>query len=99
MTRRLALSPRAEADLESLWYFTVREWTVAQAERYLAGLRDVFSLLADHPEIARLRTEIAPPVRLHPYRAHLVIFIATDTAVEILRVVHSRSDWAVLFED
>ena len=99
MTRRISLAPQAENDLVGIWHYTVREWSETQAERYLAGLDDVFALLASQPEIARLRREIVPPVRVHSYRSHLVIFTADEGVMEVIRVVHGRSNWVELLAD
>ncbi|MGQ0565302.1 MAG: type II toxin-antitoxin system RelE/ParE family toxin [Gemmobacter sp.] len=99
MKRRISLAPQAEDDLVGIWQYSMREWSETQAERYLAGLDDVFALLAAQPEIARLRRDTAPPVRTHPYRSHVVIFTADETGLQVIRVVHARSNWSVLFEE
>ena len=42
----------------------------------------------------RLREEISLPVRVHPYKAHLVIYdVGDEDEVIILRVRHGREDW------
>jgi toxin ParE1/3/4 len=96
VSRSLFLRPLAEADLRAIWGYTASNWGVAKAEEYLHGLGQLFTLLADHPEIARERPDLHPPLRLHPYQSHLVIFISTDNAIEVIRVVHNRSNWAEL---
>ncbi len=99
MTRQVALTSTAKADLVGIWRYTVSEWSEAKAEQYLKGLRETFTLLALHPEIARIRQEITPAVRLHLHRSHLVIFVETDDFLNVLRVVHSRSDWRLHWVD
>ena len=99
MSRSLILRPLAQADLRAIWDHTATHWGQAKAETYLHGLGQLFTLLADHPEIARTRKDFRPPIRLHPYQSHLVIFTSTDHALEIIRVVHNRSNWADLFTD
>lgn len=39
------------------------------------------------------RMELDPPVRLHPYRAHLVVYVAEADGVLIVRILHGRQDW------
>lgn len=99
MTRQVALASTAEADLFEIWRYTSNEWSEAKAEQYLQGLWETFALLASHPEIARLRHEITPAVRLHPHRSHLVIYVETDATLTIFRIVHSRSDWQAALAD
>lgn len=95
MTRRLAFRPRAEADLADIWDYTVARWSVARAESYLTGLNDTLTLLCAHPEIAR-QHDFTPPVRLFPYRSHLLVFAADEASVEVIRVLHLRSNWRAL---
>ena len=96
---KLTFRPRAEADLAAIWDYSVATWSEAQAESYLRGLEDTLALLAAHPEMARLRPEFRPPVRLFPYRQHLVVFMAEAGALEVIRVLHARTDWSVLLDD
>lgn len=53
----------------------------------------VFELLAENPYLARERTEFDPPVRLHPYQAHMIAYIIRDDRLLIIRVLHGRQDW------
>ena len=99
MTRRLVLSPKALADLDSIWEYSARTWSAVQADLYLSALDDTFRLLCAHPDIARLRAEFTPPVRLHRNRSHLVIFVVDAGEVNVIRVVHGRSNWGALLEE
>jgi toxin ParE1/3/4 len=54
----------------------------AQAGRYHDELFAVLDLIAANPRIARERDEISPPVRIHRFKAHLVVYrIEDDEAV------------------
>ena len=99
MVLSIKFRPRAEQDLEDIWNYTVARWSADQAISYLEGLKAAIDLLAEFPEMARLRSEFRPAVRLHPVREHLVIYIAHDDALEIIRVVHTRSNWSVLLTE
>lgn len=94
MIRPLLLTPAARADLAAIWQHTAERWGPAQARAYLTGLDRLLSLLAEQPGIARERPEFTPPVRLHRYRSHLVIFRAVPGGLEVLRIAHVRFDWA-----
>ncbi|QNT71077.1 type II toxin-antitoxin system RelE/ParE family toxin [Defluviicoccus vanus] len=43
--------------------------------------------------LARERAEFDPPVRLHPYQAHMIAYIIRDDGILIIRVLHGRQDW------
>lgn len=91
--------PRAEADLSGIWAYTVEEWSESQAISYLEGLDAAIKLLSEHPEIARERKEFSPPVRIFPHRAHLVIYTFNSNTLEVIRVVHARSNWHSLLSE
>ena len=99
MTRGIVFSARADIDRDQIWDFTVEHWSVAQAETYLTGLDHLLRLLAEHPQMARERRDLVPPVRLHKYNSHLVIFTADETTLTVIRVVHSRSNWQALLAE
>lgn len=99
MSRELRLRPAAESDLAEIWDYTEQEHSRAQAIDYLQGLDATLRLLADYPEIARLRDDFTPPVRLHRYRAHIVVYVADKTTLEVIRVLHGRANWDVVLSE
>ncbi len=63
-------------------------------EAYYTKLEFTFQLLADNPKLARQRLELNPPVRIHPFQSHLIIYQIDDNDdVLIIRVRHNREDW------
>ena len=50
-------------------------------------------MLAASPYIAPERGEFDPPVRLHPYEKHLIVYrIEKDGQILIIRVLHRNMD-------
>lgn len=67
---------------------------IDQADAYHADLAALFETLSANPRMARMRSELAPPVRVHRHGAHVVIYlIENESDVLIVRVRHSREDW------
>lgn len=93
------LRPAAEADLSEIWIEGASTWGVAQAEHYADGLFALFDLLVEFPEIARERTEISPPVRIHPSGAHLVIYRREGQGIEIIRILHVHQNFTAYLSD
>ncbi|MBL4720507.1 MAG: type II toxin-antitoxin system RelE/ParE family toxin [Alphaproteobacteria bacterium] len=88
------LSVKAEEDLIHAYREGVRMFGTEQAEKYYVGLERVFRFLSDTPKAARERTEITPPVRVHPYRSHIIVYLINDKGnILILRIRHGREDW------
>lgn len=99
MTRQLILTPAAIADLEAIYRHFSERWGKDQARNYLQSLDCILRLLADHPEIARLRAEFTTPINQYPFRSHLVIFRHDDITLDVIRIVHARSNWQGLLND
>ncbi|MBD8891046.1 type II toxin-antitoxin system RelE/ParE family toxin [Roseibium litorale] len=88
------LSRKAAEDIANIYIEGVAAFGLAQAEKYHAEMETTFELLADNPQIARHRHEIDPPVRIHPFRSHIVIYLIDEEGdVLIVRVRHGREDW------
>lgn len=90
---RYRLTPRALADLDDIWRFSAETWSIEQADRYLDDLVRVFGMIAAMPALARERRDFSPPVRIHVYQSHLIVYIETDGRIHILRLLGERQDW------
>ena len=93
MTHRLILSRRAMADIDDIWEYSAATWSPMQADRYLSGLEGILRLLCHEPGLGRQRREFRPPVKLYPYRSHLIFYQSDVESVDVIRVLHARSDW------
>jgi toxin ParE1/3/4 len=94
VSKAYRLTSTAEKDILAIYLTGFHLFGEAQADRYHRELQMVFELIAQHPEMARERLEIIPPIRVHPHRAHLVIYRIDLEGVLVLRVRHSHEDWA-----
>lgn len=88
------LTRKAEDDIVRIYFEGVRLFGADQAERYHYELEAIFNLIADNPKLARARYEISPPVRVHPHKSHLIIYLTEeDGSVLVVRVRHAHEDW------
>lgn len=89
------LSVAAEEDIIGIAEQGVRLFGFMQAGRYHDDLFALFDLIAANPRMARERLELSPPMRIHPFKAHLVVYkIEDDGDILIVRVRHGHEDWA-----
>lgn len=93
------LSPAAQSDLDGIWDYTAATWSAAQAESYVRGIGETLAMLVQHPEMARERKEIDPPVRLHPYRSHLIVYRIEPDHLAVIHIVHVRQHWQALLDE
>lgn len=87
-------SRAADDDLREIYRTSVRLFGVAQAESYVAMLRNACALLGDFPASAAERRDIDPPVRARSAKSHVIIYeIDGEQRALILRIRHAREDW------
>lgn len=84
---------RADEDLFAVYANGLRDFGEAQTERYLSGLLEAFAFITAYPLSARERREFSPPVRMHVFGSHVIVYAVRQEDVLILRVLHARQDW------
>jgi toxin ParE1/3/4 len=88
------LTVQAEEDIVGIAEAGFRLFGETQALTYHQQLFEMFELIAASPQMARERSEITPPVRVHPFKSHVIIYVLTEPDdVLIVRVRHSHEDW------
>lgn len=96
--RPCRLAPAAATDLEDIWLYTARNWSVEQADRYTDALESVFDTLVAMPEIVRGRREVDPPVHLHPSAQHVFVYRSEADYPIVLRVLGGRQNWQAFLD-
>ena len=86
------LSDKADTDLKDIYKYSYITYGEMPADRYYDGLFARFEFLADAPLIARERHDLKPPVWVHPYGRHLIVYQARDGHILIVRVLHQSMD-------
>ena len=89
---RILKQSLAEQDLIEIWLYTLNEWGEYQADKYLDDLDAAIRLLAEQPLICRERTELNPPVRIHHHAHHLIVYLALEDGINVVRVLHESMD-------
>jgi toxin ParE1/3/4 len=93
---RIQRTPRADQDLEELWFFIAQD-DPAAADRWIDTLEEKIRLLADNPLMGPARPDIARELRYHPVGNHLLLYRVIQGGIEIVRVVHGARDLLDLF--
>ena len=92
MSGTYSLREFALADLEAIWVYTVEQWGIEQAERYLQGLFGCFEELAANPRFGRERSEVKAGYRSFPQGRHVVFYLIVPKGVEVIGIVHQSVD-------
>jgi toxin ParE1/3/4 len=90
-SRQYRLSPLAETDLEEIWLYSLRNWSLEQADRYHAVIVAAFDELAAGVKAGR-RVDVREGYFKYAVGAHLIFYRPSDSGIEIIRILHQRMD-------
>ena len=88
MATQYKLRQAARGDLKSIGRYTLKHHGKIQRDRYLAGLKERFELLADNPHFGRPRDEIKTDYHCSDYGKHIVFYLIQKEYVEIVAILH-----------
>jgi toxin ParE1/3/4 len=89
---QLRLTPKAEADLEGIWIYTLETWGRVQAEEYLLSLERTFGQLCANPLLGLSNEDIRPGCRCMQMTSHSIFYRPTRDGLEIIRILHRSMD-------
>lgn len=88
------LTSKAALDIELLYEDGLLKFGRSIADQYIHELKTILTLIAENPQIARVRHEITPPARVHPFNAHVIVYTLNDGNLPlILGVKSAKSAW------
>lgn len=85
------LSPLAEADLEEIWLYTFRQWSLEQADDYHRGIIRAIEGLASRRNVWQKST-IRNGYWKYPVGKHVVFFRNPDGFLDVIRILHEKMD-------
>jgi len=92
-SRPITLRPKAIADLEDIFNYSVQEFGITRAEHYILELNEAFTNLADGPHIGNDYGYVKPDLKGVAVVSHIVFFKYTDTQLIVIRVFHKSMDY------
>jgi toxin ParE1/3/4 len=84
------LSQAADDDVRHIYIEGATRFGRAQADTYHERLSRTLDLIGANPRIGRERVQIVPPVRIHPYGAHIVVYEIADDGAVLISVPGSK---------
>jgi len=88
---RYRLSPLAERDLEDIWRYTARTWSIDQADRYVADVMAAVEQLATGARAGR-RVDAREGYFKYPVGSHVIFYQRSGAALDVIRILHQRMD-------
>ncbi len=92
MPAKFTYSLSAERDVRTIYLDTAKEWGIAQADKYDAGLEQSVHLLAENPDLGRRCDEIRTGYQRHEHDRHVIFYRKRKTDALIIRILHDRMD-------
>ena len=89
---KLVVSPRAQADIDDIWEYTVRRWGERQAETYIGLIKEGVDVIAENPAVGRPCDDVRPGYRRYPVGSHVLFYRVREEDVVVVRILHQRMD-------
>ncbi|WLQ15421.1 type II toxin-antitoxin system RelE/ParE family toxin [Hahella aquimaris] len=86
------LRPKAEADLVSIYQFSLKEWGADKAEAYIREINEAFLTLVNNKTLGSDRSYVRPSLRAYYVGSHVVFYKPTVYGVAVIRVLHQSMD-------
>ena len=86
------LSRLAQKDLEDIWIYTARNWSVHQANKYYKNIFQEIERISQNSDIGRSIRTIKELHQIHPVKSHIIIYKLENNSVWIDRILHKRMD-------
>lgn len=80
-------------DLNSIWEYTVGEWSEEQADKYYTSLKFACIQIGENPDLGKEYQEIKSNLFGLRTGKHIIFYqIVHEQEVEIIRILHERID-------
>ena len=82
------LTPDAKSDFIEIRRFTIKQWDVAQSQKYLSELRQTILLLAETPTLGRSRPDVGADVLSFPQASLVIYYVLHEQQLVVFGVLH-----------
>lgn len=90
---QVVLSPKAKADLSDVWYYTLAEWGISQAEKYVRELWATMQKQASDSSTSVDISHVRKGYRKAKSGSHVIFFKLTNAGIDVVRILHQRMDF------
>ena len=86
------LSRLASRDLENIWEYTFKNWSLKQADNYVKQIMIQISNVCSNPQLGRQISSIKLGHRIIKINYHFIVYKVEGQYLKIDRIVHERMD-------
>jgi toxin ParE1/3/4 len=90
---KVKLRQEAIEDLNSIWYYTLEEWSESKADKYYSNLKFDCFQLAENPKMGKEYDVINKNLLGLKSGKHIIFYQQISVnEIEIIRILHERMD-------
>lgn len=100
MAYNVQISGRAEEDLDNIFHYYVEEFSETSALKVMKSLQDAINFLYVSPLgyidfDLKVHRRIFPQgnLRMIPSKHYLIFYLVREERVDVLRIIHSKTDY------
>lgn len=87
------ISARADSDLDDIWLYTDKNWSLEQARKYYNLIMDKIEYLAANPSRGRTVYLGGKNYKHARVKSHLIFYReVSPSEIEVIRILHKRMD-------
>lgn len=90
---QVVLSPKAKSDLSEIWDYTLSEWGIDQAEKYVRDLWEAMQQQACDSSTSIDISDVRNGYRKAFSGSHVIFFKLTGDGIDVVRILHQRMDF------
>jgi len=87
------LSELARNDLEDIWEYSFKNWSIKQADKYITQIIKEIENICQNPLIGKSISTIKPNHRMLRVNFHLIIYKVASDGLKVDRILHERMDF------
>lgn len=92
MILEFELSKLALKDIDSIWQYTAKQWSVKQANQYYQQIFKEINLICKSPKSGKSIKEIKEHHRVLLVKSHLIVYKIEKNKILIDRILHQKMD-------
>jgi len=91
---KFKISREASRDIENIWLYTFKIWSIEQANRYFNLIMDEIEYLAENPKSGIDYDEVRKGYFRSRIKSHFIFYIINQQhkEIEIIRILHQSMD-------
>jgi toxin ParE1/3/4 len=89
---RCKIRNAAQNDIEETWYYTFKNWSLEQADRYYHLILDEIDYLSQNPKSGKNYSHIRKDYFRSKVKSRFIFYKVTLEEIEIIKILHQEMD-------